>query len=196
MTDVLVEFDTILRDERGGRWIPRACARVADDGLWEGLIEFLPTTSSAEPVRTGRETEQHDRGGVLYWAEGLTQIYLEGALNRALRAVPSLRRAEVSATPAFDGPRPSSSRQASPPRPRPVLNPFEVYQQGEDILVSELSALSAGRLRDIVTAYGFASPEAADGAGAAKLSAMIVAGVRRPPSGQRSPEEPRAEPSR
>jgi hypothetical protein len=101
MTDVLVEFDTIVHDERGRGWMPRACTRIADDGLWEGWIEFVPTDSSLEPVRTGRETEQHDRDGALYWAEGLSRVYLEGALNRAL--APSRAREVVAPRPHLDG---------------------------------------------------------------------------------------------
>ncbi len=84
MTDVLVQYETTLRDDGGNAWTPRACARPANDGLWEGWIEFAPTESGIPAVRTGRETEQHDRNGVLYWAEGLTQVYLQGALRRAL----------------------------------------------------------------------------------------------------------------
>src|SRR5471032_689015 len=89
MTEVLVEFDTILRGDDGSRWTPRVCTRIDDDGLWEGWIEFMPVDSSAEPVYSGRETEQPDRNSVLYWAEGLTIVYLEGALRRAIRPTPT-----------------------------------------------------------------------------------------------------------
>jgi hypothetical protein len=111
MTEVLVEFDTIVRGEDGGRWIPRACGRPADDGLWEGWIEFESTDPTVKPVRTGRETEQHDRGTLLYWAEGLTQIYFEGALKRATATPPVvLRPAEIDVKPAFGGPKPPPVR--------------------------------------------------------------------------------------
>jgi hypothetical protein len=87
MSEVLVEFETVLRDDEG-RWRPRVCARQREDALWEGWLEFIPVGESGDAVRTTRETEQHDREGVLYWAEGLTAIYLEGALIRALARRP------------------------------------------------------------------------------------------------------------
>lgn len=181
MSEVLVEFNVKLRGENGSLWTPRACGRLAADGLWEGWLEFVPKDPTDKPVRSGRETEQHDRNGVLYWAQGLTQVYLEGSLKRALAPAPKVARpAQVAAEPIFDGPRPHSGPPAMVTGRRPVLNPFEVHQQGEDILASELSALRAPRLRDIAIEFGFATVEDANAANEAQLSAMILAGVRRP----------------
>ena len=84
MTDVLVEFDTVLRHHTEGTWSARACARQRADGLWEGYLEFTPRNGDGATVSTERETEQSNRDAVLYWAEGLTQVYLEGALVRAV----------------------------------------------------------------------------------------------------------------
>ena len=84
MAEVLVEFDTVLRREGGDTWSARAVTAERADGLWEGWLEFTPRGQDGDPVRTSRETEQSNRDGVLYWAEGLTKVYLEGALVRAL----------------------------------------------------------------------------------------------------------------
>ena len=179
MAEVLVEYDTVLESAEG-RWAPRACTRIADDGVWEGWIEFLPIGNGArEPIRSGRETEQPNRDGVLYWAGGLTQVYLEGALARA-RAKPVTIIEREAAPPIFDGPRDSVQRIKVADVRRSVLDPFQVYQQGEDILVSQLGALDAARLRDIAVVYGFASSAEAQGANAAELTRIIVAGVRAP----------------
>jgi hypothetical protein len=83
MTETLVEFDTLIRSADGTRWAPRVCGCTAN-GSWEGWIEFTPTSGALEPVRTPRETEQPNRTDLMYWAQGLTRIYLEGALHRAL----------------------------------------------------------------------------------------------------------------
>ncbi|HEY9229204.1 MAG TPA: hypothetical protein VIP11_21310 [Gemmatimonadaceae bacterium] len=83
MAEALVEFDTVVRDENGTEWVPRVCGALADDGLWEGWIEFRPTDASSEAIRTPRETEQSKRTDLMYWAQGLTQAYLELALERA-----------------------------------------------------------------------------------------------------------------
>jgi hypothetical protein len=52
---------------------------------WEGWIEFV--TETGQRVVTDRETTQPNRDAVAYWATGLEPIYLEGALERAVRAV-------------------------------------------------------------------------------------------------------------
>ena len=86
MAELLVEFDTTIRADDGTRWYPRVWGAIADDALWEGWVEFLPAgTDDREAIRTGRETEQPKRSDLLYWAQGLTQVYLEGALQRARR---------------------------------------------------------------------------------------------------------------
>jgi hypothetical protein len=57
--------------------------RVSEDGLWKGWIEFTSETSG-RCYRSARETTQPNRTDLLYWAKGLTEVYLEGALKRAL----------------------------------------------------------------------------------------------------------------
>jgi len=85
MSEVLVDFDAMIVGPDGTRWTPRACGGIADDGLWEGWIEFA-STDGTRHVRTTRETEQPNRDDLAYWATGLTQVYLEGALGRALES--------------------------------------------------------------------------------------------------------------
>ena len=85
MTEVLVNFDATMLAADGTRWTPRAVGGIADDGLWEGWIEFA-SADGATHMRTPRETEQPNREDLAYWATGLTQVYLEGALTRALTA--------------------------------------------------------------------------------------------------------------
>lgn len=86
MAELLVEFDTTLRGSDGCDWHPRVWGQICQDALWEGWIEFQPAgTNDRDTIRTGRETEQPKRVDLLYWAQGLTQVYLEGALERAIR---------------------------------------------------------------------------------------------------------------
>lgn len=179
MAEVLVQFDTVLTSPAGVRYQPRACARPSG-GVWEGWIEFAPVDGDGDALRTARETEQPNRDDTLYWAQGLTEVYLEGALRRAI-APPAVRHdREVALSSMFDGPAPSEEPPTGAPLRRTTLDPFLVYQQGEDVLVKELAALDVPRLRDIVLAYGFASPDRADGAPREELTALILAGVRRP----------------
>jgi len=53
------------------------------DHQWEGWIEFIPA-DGGPPLRTARETTQPNLTDTEYWAAGLTPVYLDGALVRAL----------------------------------------------------------------------------------------------------------------
>jgi hypothetical protein len=53
------------------------------DGLWHAWIEFA-AEGGGELLATSRETTQPNRTDAVYWATGLTHVYLEGALTRAI----------------------------------------------------------------------------------------------------------------
>jgi len=177
MPEVLVEFDTILTTRDGRAYRPQACGRAEPSGVWEGWLEFLPVAGGS-PVRSGRETEQPNRADLKYWAEGLTQVYLEGALNRALASPTPPAPPSVPVESAFDGPRPAPAPGAAVPLPQPVLDPFEVYAQGVDRLRQQLDALDVAHLRSIVLAYGFAPNREADAAPRDVLTRMVIDGAR------------------
>jgi hypothetical protein len=183
MAEVLTEFETSIRDENGREYIARACGRECPDGHWEGWLEFVPFDGGIV-VRSGRETTQPNRIDTEYWATGLTPVYLEGALRRALEPVQVVERT-IDVRPAYDGPAPDrpvvSVSGARTVRARPVLNPFEVFQQGEDILRGQLSALDAPRLRDIVRGYSLTPGDTTElmRVSEAELTDRIIAAVRR-----------------
>lgn len=56
-------------------------AAERSDGTWEGRLRFA---DGDRHVTTDRETSQPNRTAIEYWATGLEQIYLEGALERAI----------------------------------------------------------------------------------------------------------------
>jgi len=174
MAEVLVEFTEPVEREDGSRYIARACGGEADNGLWHGWVEFIPTTGG-EVLRSRRETTQPNRQDALYWATGLTAVYLEGALNRALRP---LARAPIDPNPqpAYDGPAP----EGAPPAPvEGVLNPFSVFRKGEAALRAQLGALAQWHLVNIVRAYSLSDLDATVLArmSAAELLELIVAEV-------------------
>jgi hypothetical protein len=178
MAEVLVEFRTTVPGGDGSRWTPRACGGLADDGLWEGWIEFT-SPDARGAVRTPRETEQPNRDDLMYWAQGLTQVYLESALRRALAPTPRPGPVRTSAPPHFDRPAPHVHLEQRVAM-RPVLDPFDVYLQGHDVLLRELSAIDVARLRDIAVAYGWADDASAGTQDREALTAAIMAGVRAP----------------
>ena len=175
MAEVLVQFTDLVMGDDGESYIARACGAVAPDGMWHGWIEFVPV-SGGTPLRSGRETTQPNRQDALYWASGLTPVYLEGALHRALK--PLVRPLEAPVPqPAFDGPAPDI---LSPPAGEGVLNPFSVYRNGEVFLRRQLSALSGWHLVNILLAYNLTDVDRTTltRLGDSALVEMIVEGVR------------------
>ena len=149
--EVLVEFPDTIASEDGTLYVARACGKAEPDGLWHGWIEFIPL-DGADPVRSPRETTQPNRADAVYWATGLTPVYLEGALHRALK--PLVRTTlPPPGPPAFDEPAPDVT-DVPAFRGESVLNPFSVYRKGEALLRSELGALSEWHLVNIIRAYG------------------------------------------
>jgi hypothetical protein len=68
----------------GGRWFrPRVYGEQQLDGVWGGWLIFFPL-SGGPAIATARETTQPSLTALTDWATGLTPVYLEGALERAL----------------------------------------------------------------------------------------------------------------
>jgi hypothetical protein len=149
LAETLLAYSEPVSFESGTQFLARACG--AESGhTWQGWIEFIPVDGGTI-VRSGRETTQPNRSDLVYWATGLTPIYLQGALRRALQ--PLHRPVAVpSAAPTFDGPAPDFSVAAT--TTESVLNPLSVYRKGEALLTSQLKALSAWHLVNIVRHYG------------------------------------------
>ena len=154
MAQVLLTFDTRVADE-SGTYRPRVVGRLADDGMWEGWLEFEPIDRAGDTVIGPVESRQPEREHLTYWATGLTPVYIEGALRRARR--PVVIRARAVETPASDAPAPRTIVVPAPPRTirrEAVLDPFEVARQsGLDVLSQELRALNRARLLDVITSF-------------------------------------------
>jgi hypothetical protein len=177
MAQVLATFTDVLSDDDGVRYRAHACGSEMDDGRWQGWLEFIPLDGSA-PIRSGRETTQPNRDDTAYWASGLTTVYLQGALQRALN--PHVRRIAEPDLPAFAGPAPAVQEAGGiAVAQEAVLNPFAVYERGEAPLRRQLTALSAWHLVRIIQAYRLsdASSTALNRLPAADLIEIIVAGV-------------------
>jgi hypothetical protein len=179
MAEVLVEFSEPVRDTDGLRYIARACANETATGLWQGWIEFVPTTGGGV-LRSSRETTQPNRQDAMYWATGLTNVYLEGALDRARKPI-ERAPAEPASTPAYSGPAPEVA--PPPAAAEAVLNPFSVFRKGEAALRSQLGALAQWHLVNIVRAFELSDLSAASlgRMTAAELAELIVAEVRARP---------------
>ena len=154
MAEVLASFSTPVTDEVGS-YYPRAVGRLAADNMWEGWIEFVPTDGGSDVLVTSVESRQPERQHLIYWATGLSQVYMEGALHRARN--PVTVRVPVVDEPISD--QPATRRvvvERVVPKPEPVLDPFEIGERNIDILRQELTALNRPRLLNIITAFELA----------------------------------------
>ena len=152
MAEVLVSFDQSVRDDLG-EFHARAVGRLGDDGMWEGWIEFAPVDGATDVLLTSAESRQPEREHLVYWATGLTPVFLEGALQRARR--PLTVRMRPVAIPNSTAPRPRDpvGPVVMAPGPEPVLDPFEIGGRSLDVLKQELGALNRPRLLNIISAY-------------------------------------------
>ena len=152
MAEVLVTFEEPVRDKIGG-YQARAIGRLAEDRMWEGWIEFVPLDGTAEVIVSGVESRQPEREHLIYWATGLTPVFLEGALRRAKTPLNvRVRAVEIphSHEPAV---RDVTVTRVMPPGPEPVLDPFDIGSRNIDQLRQELGALNRPRLLNIIAAY-------------------------------------------
>jgi hypothetical protein len=69
----------------GGVWYrPRAYGDPRSDGIWDGWLIFFPRDRASAIAPPGPETTQSSMAALAGWAEGVSSVYLEGALDRAL----------------------------------------------------------------------------------------------------------------
>jgi hypothetical protein len=150
MAEVLAEYSNTIVGPDEVRYRAQAVGAPGPDGRWEAWIEFLPLGIDA-PIRSPRETTQPNHADAVYWANGLTAVYLEGALTRALN--PTVVKEPPSPFPYFEAPAPEIIRKKSRRAGSAVLNPFSVYDKSSALLEQELHALSAWHLVNIIVAY-------------------------------------------
>jgi hypothetical protein len=152
MAEVLRSVDDPITDD-GGTYHVRVVGRCCDDdGMWEGWLEFEPLDGKGGIVVGPVESKQPEREHLVYWAGGLSAVFIEGALHRARN--PLVVRTRVIEEPKSSAPAPRMIKK--PPldvRPEAVLDPFEIGARNLDILAQELRALNRPRLLNIIAAY-------------------------------------------
>src|SRR4051812_47791967 len=82
VSETLFEYQAPVRSATGHMFRARACGARLDASVWEGWLEFDPM-DGGDTIRSRRETTQPNRTDAVYWASGLSPVYLEGALARA-----------------------------------------------------------------------------------------------------------------
>jgi len=177
MAETLLRYQHLVPGPGGALYEARACGSPMQGGTWQAWIEFVPV-NGGDAVRSGRETTQPNRVDTAYWATGVSPVYLEGALKRALDGPIEIPVEEVP-PPRFSGPAPAST-VPSQTGVAAVLDPFSVYEKGEALLRKQLGALSAWHLVNIIAAYELSDASSAtlSTLPAAALIDTIVSAVR------------------
>lgn len=151
MSELLAQFaEPVVGGDRT-RYRAQACGAATNDGRWEAWIEFSPVDGGPS-VRSPRETTQPNKTDAEYWATGLTPIYLEGALRRALKPL-VVKTTTINGQAIFDSPSVNFKTAEVSLGQRAILDPFSVYEKGESLLRQELSAFSAWHLINIIVTY-------------------------------------------
>jgi hypothetical protein len=78
--ELLLTSAHVMQRPDGATYAIRVLGQARADGTWIGWLEFAGPDGV---LRTGRETTQSNRDGVLYWATGLEPAYFQGAFERA-----------------------------------------------------------------------------------------------------------------
>jgi hypothetical protein len=156
MAEVLVSFDDPVTDETG-QYRARAIGRLCADKMWEGWLEFVPLDGQSDVVVGGVESRQPEREHLVYWATGLTPVFLDGALRRARN--PVTVRVKPIELPYSSAPAARvARRRVAASGPEPVLDPFDIASHSPDQLRQSLGALNRPRLLNIIAAYDLNSP--------------------------------------
>lgn len=180
MSETLWQIPRAIAAPDGRLYEARACGSVLSVNTWQGWIEFVPI-DGGEPIRSPRETTQPNRKDTVYWATGLTDVYLEGALRRALEPPPSAALTLPPQPSVFARPAPAIAATRAEAPPASILDPFSVYEKGEPLLRRQLAAFSAWHLVNIAREYRLTdlSVDALNRMPAAQLIELIVLGVQR-----------------
>ena len=85
MDELLRRFDSPVTDKSGATYTVSLYGRGREADTWQGWLVF---ERDGERLDTGVETTQPNAEAIVYWAGGLTDAYLDGALDRARRGPP------------------------------------------------------------------------------------------------------------
>ena len=148
MAELITDLDQrTLDNETGDDDFANVVGESLADGTWEAWLEFVPLTD-AEPLVTGTETHQPSRADLVRWANQLTDVYVEGAFDRAVVASEESRIASRLPAEALD---PLLTASAA-------VDPFDLLSAGKGTLRAALQPLTRAELMAIIDAYNLNPP--------------------------------------
>lgn len=148
--ELVLDLEPAVTAENGLLHRATVVARAAPDGHWNAWLEFV-SPDSQDVLRTGIETHQATEIDLHHWATTLSDVYLRGALDRALASAAETvahRRAVAQAA--------NEKRGVVAP-----IDPFELFALGEHVLRRELQLFRRATLLALIINYDL-NPRALD----------------------------------
>lgn len=139
--EIVLDLEPAVTAENGRRYRASVVGTSAADGHWNAWLEFVEPESQ-EVLRTGIETHQASETNLHHWARTLSDVYLRGAIDRA---VPS--RSETAAHRRAV----KLASVATRPARAGDLDPFTLFALGEHVLQRELQLFTRAALRALIT---------------------------------------------
>jgi hypothetical protein len=139
--EIVLDLEPAVTAENGRLYRASVVGTSAADGHWNAWLEFVEAESQ-EVLRTGIETHQASETDLHHWARTLSDVYLSGALDRA---VPS--RSETAAHRRAV----KLAGGATRPERAGALDPFKLFALGEHVLQRELQLFKRAALRALIT---------------------------------------------
>jgi hypothetical protein len=149
--ELVLDLEPAMMTEKGLVYRVTVVARAAPDGHWNAWLEFV-SPDSHDVLRTGIETHQATEADLHRWAMMLSDVYLRGALDRALlsSAETAVHRRAVAQAAGGD------SRTIAK-----AFDPFEVFALGEHVLRRELQLFRRATLLALIINHDL-NPRALD----------------------------------
>ena len=145
MREIMIDLERTVLSSDGDEYYGQVAGDQRPDGMWEAWLEFIPVDDSLELLRTNVETTQPTREDAIRWSETLTDVYIQGAFARAVRA------AEGGVPVTY----PTVTAGVAP------LDPFDGLQLGKAALRARLRGLTRPELLAVIEKYNL-NPGAKD----------------------------------
>lgn len=165
--ELVLDLEALVTAEDGREYRASVIARPAADGHWNAYLEFV-ARDSQDVMRTDIETHQATEADLHHWATMLGDVYLRGALDRALASPAETAAHRLAVAHAA-----VETRGVVAP-----IDPFELFALGEHVLRRELQLFRRATLLALIINYDL-NPRAFDLSKftKAQLVAFIVTAV-------------------
>jgi hypothetical protein len=145
-SELIADLPYRVVDGAGQEFYVSVAGEPRDDGRWDAWLEYVPL-DDAPPLLTPTETTQPNRAAIVRWADTLSDIYVEGAFERAgATAADVLPVRRASRRVADNAAATRAAREDLP-------DPFGLFEAGPATMRARLGALPRSTLLDVIAAF-------------------------------------------